>query len=118
MKYVRVLAGTRRLGSPLGCLRSLRPGRFPVVAYAGFGSNPWVAYAGFGSNPWVAYAGFGSNPWVAYAGFGSLGSPSTRSPTMLRWICDVPPQIVSEREKKNDDSRAEAGYFSLVRRAP
>ena len=34
--------------------------------------------------------------------FGSLGRPSTRSPTMLRWISAVPPQIVSEREKKND----------------
>jgi hypothetical protein len=36
-------------------------------------------------------------------GFGSLGRPSTRSPTMFRWIWLVPPQIVSEREKKNDD---------------
>ena len=34
---------------------------------------------------------------------GSLGRPRTRSPTMLRWIWLVPPQIVSEREKKNDD---------------
>ena len=39
----------------------------------------------------------------AQPGLGSLGKPSTRSPTMLRWIWLVPPQIVSEREKKNDD---------------
>ncbi len=32
--------------------------------------------------------------------FGSFGSPSTRSPTMLRWISAVPPQMVSETEKK------------------
>ncbi len=38
----------------------------------------------------------------AESGFGSFGRPSTRSPTMLRWISAVPPQIVSEREKKND----------------
>ena len=35
--------------------------------------------------------------------FGSLGRPRTRSATMFRWIWLVPPQIVSEREKKNDD---------------
>ncbi len=93
-------------------------GSNPRVTYAGFGSNPRVTYAGFGSNPRVTYAGFGSNPRVTYAGFGSLGRPRMRSPTMLRWICDVPPQIVSDRLKKKDDSNAEAGYFSLVRRAP
>ena len=38
-----------------------------------------------------------------YSGRGSLGRPSTRSPVMLRWIWLVPPQIVSEREKKNDE---------------
>ena len=37
------------------------------------------------------------------AGRGSLGRPRTRSPTMLRWIWLVPPQIVSDREKKNAD---------------
>src|SRR4029077_5049884 len=37
------------------------------------------------------------------AGRGSLGRPRTRSPTMFRWIWLVPPQIVSEREKKNAD---------------
>ena len=41
--------------------------------------------------------------------FGSLGRPSTRSPTMLRWISAVPPQIVSEREKKNSDCRLLTG---------
>ena len=39
---------------------------------------------------------------------GSLGRPSTRSPTMLRWIRLVPPQIVSLRLKKNAlDHRAD-----------
>ena len=38
-----------------------------------------------------------------YLLLGSFGSPSTRSPTMLRWIWLVPPQMVSEREKKNAD---------------
>ena len=33
--------------------------------------------------------------------WGSLGRPSTRSPTMLRWIWLVPPQMVSLRLKKN-----------------
>ena len=42
-------------------------------------------------------------------GLGSLGRPSTRSPTMLRWIWAVPPQMVSEREKKNDACRASTG---------
>jgi hypothetical protein len=42
-------------------------------------------------------------------GLGSFGNPSTRSPTMLRWIWLVPPQIVSERLKKNDDCNTEAG---------
>ena len=45
----------------------------------------------------------------AYAGLGSLGSPSTRSPTMLRWISAVPPQIVSEREKKNEACKGDTG---------
>ncbi len=35
--------------------------------------------------------------------FGSRGRPRTRSPTMLRWIWLVPPQIVSERLKKKAD---------------
>ena len=39
----------------------------------------------------------------AAAGLGSRGRPRSFSPTMLRWIWLVPPQIVSEREKKNDD---------------
>ena len=30
----------------------------------------------------------------------SLGKPSTRSPTMLRWISPVPPRMVSERAAK------------------
>ena len=40
---------------------------------------------------------------VGVGGAGFLGRPRTRSPTMLRWIWLVPPQIVSEREKKNAD---------------
>jgi hypothetical protein len=43
----------------------------------------------------------------AQAGFGSLGRPSARSPTMLRWISAAPPQMVSERLKKNDDTIGE-----------
>jgi SAM-dependent methyltransferase len=42
-------------------------------------------------------------------GLGSLGSPSTRSPTMLRWISADPPQIVSDREKKKSDCRLLTG---------
>ena len=50
---------------------------------------------------WVVVGcGAGQSP---AGGLGSLGSPSTRSPTMLRWIWLVPPQIVSDREKKNAD---------------
>ncbi len=41
--------------------------------------------------------------------FGSLGSPSTRSPTMLRWISAVPPQMVSDREKKKEAWRSLTG---------
>ena len=41
--------------------------------------------------------------------FGSFGSPSTLSPTMLRWISAVPPQMVSEREKKKDACRVLTG---------
>ena len=47
--------------------------------------------------------------YLAASTLGSLGSPSTRSPTMLRWIWDVPPQMVSDREKKNDDCSTDAG---------
>ncbi len=43
------------------------------------------------------------------AGLGSLGRPSTRSPTMFRWISAVPPQMVSEREKKKDAWRSLTG---------
>ena len=46
---------------------------------------------------------------VAPAGLGSLGSPSTRSPTMFRWISAVPPQMVSDREKKNAACRSLTG---------
>ena len=42
-------------------------------------------------------------PGQDVGGFGSRGRPRTRSPTMLRWISAVPPQIVSDREKKNAD---------------
>src|SRR6056297_147095 len=57
---------------------------------------------------------------VSVGGLGSLGRPSTRSPTMLRWIWLVPPQMVSEREKKNDDIIGLTGYPSrrLSRAAP
>jgi hypothetical protein len=41
--------------------------------------------------------------------FGSLGSPSTRSPMMLRWISAVPPQMVSDLEKKNEACRSLTG---------
>src|SRR5258706_1864365 len=41
-------------------------------------------------------------PASGHGDFGSFGRPNTRSPTMLRWISAVPPQIVSDREKKND----------------
>jgi hypothetical protein len=37
---------------------------------------------------------------------------------MLRWISAVPPQIVSEREKKNDDCSTDAGYAATPRRRP
>ena len=37
---------------------------------------------------------------------GSLGRPRTRSPTMLRWIWLVPPQIVSAREEEGGHHRA------------
>ena len=43
------------------------------------------------------------------AGLGSFGRPRTRSLTMLRWIWLVPPQIVSEREKKNADIIGDTG---------
>src|SRR5699024_2857877 len=46
---------------------------------------------------------------VDQVGLGSLGRPRTRSPTMLRWIWLVPPQIVSEREKKNADIIGDTG---------
>ena len=40
---------------------------------------------------------------------GSFGSPSTRSPTMLRCTCAVPPQIVPERlVRKSDCQRSSA----------
>ena len=39
----------------------------------------------------------------ASGAFGSRGRPNTFSPTMFRWIWLVPPQMVSERLKKNDD---------------
>ena len=42
-------------------------------------------------------------PGQDVGGFGSRGRPRTRSPTMFRWISAVPPQIVSDREKKNAD---------------
>ena len=50
-----------------------------------------------------ADAGAPTLGWDGYSGRGSFGRPRTRSPVMLRWIWLVPPQIVSEREKKNDD---------------
>ena len=50
----------------------------------------------------VAGSGF-RRAWAPWAG------PSTRSPTMLRWISAVPPQIVSEREKKKSDCRLLTG---------
>ena len=45
----------------------------------------------------------------AATALGSLGRPRTRSPTMLRWISAVPPQMVSERQKKNDACRSLTG---------
>ena len=43
------------------------------------------------------------------AGLGSFGSPRTRSPTMFRWISAVPPQMVSDLEKKNWACRSLTG---------
>ena len=62
------------------------------------------------TRPWGV--GGGARQSVAWAGRGSLGRPRTRSPTMLRWIWLVPPQIVSEREKKNADIIGLTGYPS------
>ena len=45
----------------------------------------------------------------AATALGSLGRPRTRSPTMLRWISAVPPQIDSERLKKKDACRSLTG---------
>ncbi len=45
----------------------------------------------------------------AATALGSLGRPRTRSPTMLRWISAVPPQIVSDRLKKKDACRSLTG---------
>src|SRR4029450_11493672 len=59
--------------------------------------------------------GGGGSATKIQAGFGSLGRPSTRSPTMLRWISAVPPQIVSDREKKNADTIGLTGYWSRPR---
>ena len=44
-----------------------------------------------------------------YGRLGSLGRPRARSPTMLRWISAEPPQMVSEREKKNSAWRLLTG---------
>ena len=51
----------------------------------------------------------GRQPTAAAVGRGSFGSPRTRSPTMLRWISAVPPQMVSDRLKKNDACRSFTG---------
>ena len=47
---------------------------------------------------WRALAPQGPNQLTAARG--SRGSPNTFSPTMLRWICEVPPQMVSDLLKK------------------
>ena len=54
-------------------------------------------------------AGRLSRPQPAATALGSFGRPSTRSPTMLRWISAVPPQMVSDREKKNEACRSLTG---------
>jgi len=80
----------------------------PVTSAA---PRPQVARAGHaGQAPTVPEAaGVESAQPAAAAALGSLGNPRTRSPTMLRWISAVPPQIVSERAKKNDACRSSTG---------
>ena len=59
-----------------------------------------------GAGPVRSRSGAGQEPVVT---FGSLGRPSTRSPTMFRWISAVPPQMVSLREKKKEACRSLTG---------
>ena len=93
----------RRAKSTVG---GLGLGLFVVRRFAEIqGGRAWVEDASGGG---AAFRVLPSRPsplsrgGAAYGGLGSLGRPSTRSPTMLRWISAVPPQIVSEREKKNE----------------
>jgi hypothetical protein len=51
----------------------------------------------------------GAGGCILESGFGSLGRPRTRSPTMLRWISAVPPQMVSDLEKKKEAWRSLTG---------
>jgi MFS family permease len=74
----------------------------PLVGAISSASSPRVALI-VGAVATVAACG------ALYVAFGSLGKPSTRSPTMLRWISAVPPQMDSEREKKNEAWRSSTG---------
>jgi hypothetical protein len=76
-------AGARR--------RHRRPGAPGEVEEARGPSSAW---------PDRQLTGDSGSPAIRQAGFGSLGRPRTRSPTMLRWISAVPPQMVSDRLRR------------------
>ena len=51
-------------------------------------------------------------------GVGSLGRPRMRSPTMLRWICEVPAAMVSEMPRSQSSTMVSAGSGPSPSAAP
>ena len=96
------------VGRPTGAA-TITVERGPVAKFAEAVHNDSSIYT---SADAAAAAGFDGIPvpptyfFSADCGLGSRGRPRKRSPTMFRWISAVPPQIVSEREKKNVDTMA------------
>src|SRR5690606_26437521 len=70
----------------------------------GSGRLPRRARAPAVAPPAGAAAGRPGAGYFLASTLGSRGRPRTFSPMMLRWIWELPPQIVSLRLKKNADS--------------
>jgi hypothetical protein len=104
-------AGRRRCGdrTESGSAGETKPDR-PRWRDVRYGRSPTPLGTGNGSVCAACLSGVrAASHWPELTGLGSFGNPSTRSPTILRWISAVPPQMVSDREKKNEAWRSLTG---------
>ncbi len=99
----RPARSTRGRGSTRGGKRPSHSRRMPSA------SSVWNS---------VTSKSIGSAPRRRRSAWGSLGSPRMRSPTMLRWICEVPAAMVREIPRSQSSTMVAGREHARARRCP